>query len=49
MIVVYFSSPKFNLLNIESDIKLILAPKSQSALTDNELSIANGIEKLPGS
>ena len=49
MIVVGFASPKFILLNIESNIKLILAPKSQRALPDNEFSIDNGIEKLPES
>ena len=49
MIVVGFASPNFNLLNIESGIKLMLAPKSQRALLNNEFPIENGIAKLPGS
>ena len=49
MIVVGFASPKFILLNIESDIKLILAPKSQRTLPISEFPIEKGIEKLPGS
>ena len=47
LIVVGFASPNFNLLNIESDIKLMFAPKSKRALPATKFPIENGIEKLP--
>ena len=42
-------SPNPNRLNIDSDMRLILAPRSHKAFSKMEFSIVHGIVKLPGS
>ena len=43
------TSPNPNRLNIDSDIRLILAPRSHKAFSKMEFPIMHGIVKLPGS
>ena len=43
------ASPNPNRLNINSDIRLILAPRSHKAFSKMEFPIVHGIVKFPGS
>ena len=43
------ASPNPNSLNIDSGIRLILAPRSHKAFSKMEFPIVHGIVKLPGS
>ena len=43
------ASPNPNRLNIDSGMRLILAPKSHKAFSKMEFPIVHGIVKLPGS
>ena len=47
--IVGLSSPKPSFLKMERGIKLMLAPRSQSALSNTTFPIQHGIMKLPGS
>ncbi|KAI4332188.1 hypothetical protein L6164_017118 [Bauhinia variegata] len=47
--MVDFTCPIPNFLNMESDIRLTLAPRSHRALPKFISPIVHGIEKLPGS
>ena len=47
--IVGHASPKLSFLKMESDVKLILDPKSQSAFSKIEFPIAHGIINLYGS
>ena len=43
------ASPNPNRLNIDSSMRLILAPRSHKAFSKMEFPIVHGIVKLPGS
>ena len=49
MTVVGQASPNLSHLNMDNDMRFILAPKSHKALSKMEFPMVQGIVKLPGS